>query len=147
MTPLEAKEKHSQVAIILAEDDPDDVMLTKEALAEVGIENTVHVVGDGEELLALLRGKTLAGLTNLILLDLNMPRKDGRDALREIKADPALKAIPVIVFTTSQQEEDISNCYKLGVNSYITKPVTFEALVTTMQCIGSYWLNTVKLPL
>ena len=151
MNALETKEKLEEIVLILAEDDPDDVLLTKEALEECGIFNPLKVVSDGEELLKLLREDTTVSQVNLkrslVLLDLNMPRKDGREALREIKTDPTLKAIPVIVLTTSQQAEDISNSYQLGVNSYITKPVSFEGLVSTMQTISSYWLQTVKLHL
>lgn len=126
-------------------------MLAREALAESRLANYLHLVRDGEELMDYLyrRGKysDQAPRPGLILLDLNMPRKDGREALREIKADPELRQIPIVVLTTSKAEEDIYRSYDLGANSFITKPVTFSALVEVMRTIGKYWFEMVELPL
>ena len=140
------------ITILLADDDEEDRMLTSEALAESRVSNDLRFVGDGEELLDYLynRGqyaeRDSAPAPGLILLDLNMPRKDGREALREIKADPDLRRIPVIVLTTSKAEEDIYRTYDLGANSFITKPVHFHALVDVMKEIGKYWIEIVELP-
>jgi CheY-like chemotaxis protein len=140
------------IAILLADDDPDDCLLAREALAESHLMNDLYVVGDGEELLDFLRHQgeyadpAAAPRPGLILLDLNMPRKDGREALREIKSDPALRRIPVVVLTTSQAEEDIYRTYDLGVNSFISKPVTFDGLVKVMKHLGRYWFEIVELP-
>lgn len=141
------------ITILLADDDADDRMLTREALKESRLVNDLRFVEDGEELLDYLshRGKYAdpqsAPRPGLILLDLNMPRKDGREALREIKADPALRSIPIVVLTTSKAEEDIYKTYDMGVNSFITKPVTFEGLVSVMKALGRYWFEIVELPL
>jgi two-component system, response regulator len=138
--------------MLLADDDPDDRLLTREALRETRLANALHEVVDGEELLDYLRHRgryadpSLAPRPGLILLDLNMPRKDGREALAEIKRDPALRQIPVVVLTTSQAEQDILCTYDLGVNSFISKPVTFEGLVEVMKILGRYWLQIVELP-
>ena len=126
-------------------------MLTSEALAESRVANDLRFVTDGEELLDYLyqRGRWAteeAPKPGLILLDLNMPRKDGREALKEIKVDPDLRRIPVIVLTTSKAEEDIYRTYDLGANSFITKPVHFHALVDVMKEIGKYWIEIVELP-
>ena len=140
------------ITILIADDDPDDRELTRDALQECRLANDVHFVQDGEELLDYLnrRGayRNLAGtpLPGLILLDLNMPRKDGREALKEIKADPALRHVPIVVLTTSKAEEDILRTYDLGVNSYVTKPVTFGSLVETIKVLGKYWFEIVELP-
>jgi CheY-like chemotaxis protein len=139
------------VAILMADDDADDRLLAKDALAECKLNNELHFVENGEELLDFLnrRGK-YAGSTlpkpGLILLDLNMPRKDGREALREIKQDPELRKIPVVVLTTSKADTDISKIYDLGANSFISKPVTFDSLVNVMKIISNYWLGIVELP-
>jgi CheY-like chemotaxis protein len=139
------------VAILMADDDADDRLLAKDALAECKLNNELHFVENGEELLDYLnrRGK-YAGSTiprpGLILLDLNMPRKDGREALREIKLDPELRKIPVVVLTTSKADTDISKIYELGANSFISKPVTFDSLVNVMKIISNYWLGIVELP-
>ena len=136
----------------MADDDADDRMLTRDALKESRLVNDLRWVEDGEELLDYLkrRGKYTddenAPRPGIILLDLNMPRKDGREALKEIKADPDLRDIPVVVFTTSKAEEDIYRTYKLGVNSFITKPVTFDNLIQVMQTLGKYWFEVVELP-
>jgi len=140
------------VVILMADDDEDDRMLAQDALKESHLMNDLRTVGDGEELLEYLqrRGKYSeegsAPRPGIILLDLNMPRKDGREALKEIKADAELRDIPIVVFTTSQAEEDIYRSYKLGVNSFITKPVTFESLIQVMQTLGKYWFEVVELP-
>lgn len=139
------------ITILMADDDPDDRVLTKDALEENRLANDLHFVEDGEELMDYLyqRGKyddTNSPRPGLILLDLNMPKKDGREALAEIKADPKLKQIPVIVLTTSKAEEDILKTYDLGVSSFITKPVTFEDLVYVTKAIGTYWFGIVELP-
>lgn len=147
------KGRRTTVTILMADDDEDDCMLAREALAESRLANALYLVRDGEELMDYLnqRGKytdlNLAPRPGLILLDLNMPKKDGREALREIKADPQLKHIPVVVLTTSKAEEDIYRSYELGANSYITKPVTFASLVEVMRTIGKYWFEIVELPL
>jgi len=140
------------ITILLADDDPDDRKLTHDAFNENRLANEFHTVEDGEELMEYLhrRGK-YADLKNtplpgLILLDLNMPRKDGREALKEIKADPDLRRIPIVVLTTSKAEEDILRSYDLGVNSYVTKPVTFKSLVELIKVLGRYWFEVVELP-
>jgi CheY-like chemotaxis protein len=140
------------ITIVLADDDPDDRKLTQDAFAENRLANILHCVEDGEELMDYLhrRGKFASrrgeALPGLILLDLNMPRKDGREALKEIKADPELRRIPIVVLTTSKAEEDILRTYDLGVNSYVTKPVTFKSLVELIKVLGRYWFEVVELP-
>lgn len=140
------------IVILLADDDEEDRMLAADALEESRVVNDFRFVEDGEELLDYLyhRGRYSEAHTSptpgLILLDLNMPRKDGREALREIKADPDLRRIPVVVLTTSKAEEDIYRTYDLGANSFITKPVSFEGLVAVMSEIGRYWIEIVELP-
>lgn len=137
---------------MIADDDPDDRLLAKEAFLENHLENELFFTEDGEDLLDFLyrrnkyEGKNLP-LPDLILLDLNMPKKDGREVLMEIKQHPQLKRIPVIVLTTSQADEDIIGTYDLGVNSFITKPVTFEALVDVVKEMGNYWFRLVSLPI
>ena len=140
------------ITILLADDDPDDRQLTRDAFAQNRLANELHTVEDGEELMDYLhrrgkhenlRNKPLPGL---ILLDLNMPRKDGREALKEMKADPILRRIPIVVLTTSKAEEDILRSYDLGVNSYVTKPVTFKSLVELIKVLGQYWFEVVELP-
>jgi CheY-like chemotaxis protein len=136
----------------MAEDDPDDRLLIKEALVESQLVNPIQFVGNGEELLDYLnrrgqyRNRRRFPRPGVILLDLNMPKKDGREALQEIKADPKLRQIPVVVLTTSTAEEDIVRTYDLGANSFISKPVTFEGLVKVMKSLGHYWLEIVELP-
>ena len=143
------KMERRSVTILLAEDDPDDRMLVADAVAEGRLVNELRCVEDGEELMDYLhqRGKhASAPRPGLILLDLNMPKKDGREALREIKADPSLRQIPVVVLTTSKAEEDIFRSYDLGANSFVTKPVTFQSLVELMKTLNRYWLEIVELP-
>lgn len=147
-----SNKKHRTVVILIADDDAEDRLLVREAMEESRIANRLAFVEDGEELLDYLnnRGKYADKhrypTPGLILLDLNMPRKDGREAMKEIKADPHLRVIPIVVLTTSKAEEDILRTYDLGVNSFITKPVTFAALVDIMQTIGKYWFEIVELP-
>ena len=146
------KKEGKMITIVLADDDPDDRKLTQEAFMENRLANDFHTVEDGEELMDYLRrrGKYESlrnePLPGLILLDLNMPRKDGREALKEIKADPDLRRIPIVVLTTSKAEEDIIRSYDLGVNSYVTKPVTFKSLVELIKVLGRYWFEVVELP-
>jgi CheY-like chemotaxis protein len=140
------------IVILVSDDDLEDCMLVRDALEESRVVNDVRFVHDGEELLDYLyrRGRYENPETSphpgIILLDLNMPRKDGREALMEIKNDPSLRKTPVVILTTSKTEEDICRSYDLGVNSYIAKPVTFEALVDAMGTLGRYWLEIVELP-
>ena len=140
------------INILVADDDPDDRMLIEEAFEENRLANSLSFCVDGEDLLDYLyrRGKWADPATSprpgLILLDLNMPRMDGREALTRVKADPKLAKIPVVVLTTSKQEEDILRTYGLGVNSFITKPVTFEGLLRVTQVLTSYWVEIVQLP-
>ncbi len=140
------------ITILMADDDPDDRLLTSDALTEARLINDVRFVENGEELLDYLRrvGKFAppadAPRPGLILLDLNMPRKDGRAVLAELKQDADLRTIPVVVLTTSKDDEDVYRSYDLGVNSYIVKPVTFEALVDILQTLEKYWFEIVELP-
>jgi CheY-like chemotaxis protein len=140
------------ITILMADDDADDRMMAREAFEESHLANDLRFVEDGEELMDYLkrRGRYADPVSSprpgLILLDLNMPRKDGREALREIKADPALKSIRVVILTTSKAEEDIYRTYDLSAASYITKPVTFERLVEVIKTLGKYWLEIVELP-
>lgn len=134
----------SRVPIVVADDDPEDRQLIKEALQESRLLNELVFVKDGEELMAHLESSESP--PGLILLDLNMPKKDGCETLKEIKSHPKLKQIPVVVLTTSKAEEDIYRTYNLGVNSFVTKPVTFTALVDTMKDLGRYWFEIVELP-
>ncbi|HZY82005.1 MAG TPA: response regulator [Cyclobacteriaceae bacterium] len=143
--------KLNTINILMADDDPDDRILMKEALEENNLPSNIHFVEDGKELLDYLhrRGQFAKKETfkpGLILLDLNMPKMDGREALRLIKSDPLLRRIPVVVLTTSKAEEDVFKTYDLGVNSFICKPVKFEELVQITKEIGIYWFSTVALP-
>lgn len=135
--------------ILVADDDEQDCMLTEDALRECNVPNPIHFVRDGVELMRYLRKEgeyAHAELPGLILLDLNMPRKNGHEALQEIKNDPKLRSIPVIILTTSESETDVLQTYELGSNSFITKPVTYSGLVEAMRVVGRYWLEVVKLP-
>jgi CheY-like chemotaxis protein len=140
------------ITILMADDDADDRDMARDAFAESHLANDLRFVEDGVELIDYLkqRGKyadpARAPRPGVILLDLNMPKKDGREALAEIKTDPAVQDIPVIILTTSKEEEDILRSYQLHANSYITKPVTFEALVQVVAELGKYWLEIVELP-
>jgi CheY-like chemotaxis protein len=145
-------ERRKPITIVIAEDDPEDRMLVEEAFIESHLANDLHFVADGEQLMDYLyrRGAyanpARAPRPGLILLDLNMPKKDGRTALQEIKADPTLRHIPVVVLTTSKAEEDIFRSYDIGGNSFITKPVTFTGLVEIVKAFGNYWFEIVELP-
>lgn len=138
--------------ILMADDDEDDRLLATEALAESRVSNELRCVEDGVELMDYLHRRGVyappasAPRPGLILLDLNMPRMDGREALREIKGDPSLRRIPVVVLTTSRADEDIARSYDLGANSYIPKPVTFDGLVEVVRALGRYWIEIVELP-
>ena len=138
--------------ILMADDDDDDRLLAQDALSESNVPGDLHFVHNGEELLDYLfhRGNYAQAATaprpGLILLDLNMPLKDGREALREIKADPDLRRIPVVVLTTSKADTDVGAIYELGANSFISKPFQFDALVSVMKVLGQYWFDTVELP-
>ncbi len=140
------------VTILMADDDPDDRKLTREAFEENHLANELRFVEDGEELLDYLnrRGKysdpASAPWPSILLLDLNMPRKDGREALQELKKDPRFRGIRVVIMTTSKAEEDVVRSYNLSAASYITKPVTFERLVEVVRTLGKYWLEIVELP-
>ena len=145
-------ETAKQDVILLADDDSDDRLLVRDAIADCGWDGDLRCVENGEELLDYLlrRGKyaspASAPWPGVILLDLNMPRKDGREALREIKADANLRRIPVVVLTTSKAEMDVAGLYDLGANSFISKPVQFEGLVTAMRAVQQYWFQMVQLP-
>lgn len=140
------------IVILMADDDADDRMLTRDALEESRVLNELRFVEDGEELMEYLtrKGKYANAADSprpgLILLDLNMPKKDGREALKEIKSDPNLRRIPVVIMTTSKAEEDIFRSYDFGASSFITKPVTFDRLVELMRTLGEYWVEFVELP-
>ena len=140
------------VSIVVADDDSDDREMIREAMRENKVLNEVIFVEDGEQLLNYLHregkyvDKEKFPRPGIILLDLNMPKKDGREALREIKSHPDFKRIPVVILTTSNSDEDILRMYNLGVNCFITKPVTFESLVNVIKTLGKYWFEVVELP-
>jgi CheY-like chemotaxis protein len=141
-----------RITILIADDDAEDRMMIKDALEENRLANDLRFVEDGEDLMDYLtsqgkyRGTESSPKPGLILLDLNMPKKDGREALKEIKNNPELRGIPIVVLTTSKTEEDVYRTYDLGVNSFITKPVTFESLVSITKDLGRYWFEIVELP-
>ena len=137
------------IEILLVEDNPGDVRLTEEALRQGKVRNNLNVAADGVEAVAFLRRQgryARAPRPDLILLDLNLPRKDGREVLAEIKADVGLRKIPVVVLTTSQAEEDVLKAYGLNANCYVTKPVGLEQFVAVVNSIEDFWLTIVKLP-
>ena len=140
------------ITIVVADDDPDDRMMIEEAFEENRLKNNLAFVEDGEQLINYLKcegeyaGTKRRNPVGVILLDLNMPRMDGREALKIIKSDPELQRIPVVVLTTSKEEEDILRTYDLGVSSFITKPVTFDTLVEVVKVVGKYWFEIVALP-
>ena len=134
---------------LLVEDNPGDVRLTQEALKSHKVQNNLHVVTDGEEAMAFLRkqGKYKdAPRPDIILLDLNLPKKDGREVLAEIKSDQNLKTIPVVIISSSEAEQDIIKSYDLNANCYVTKPVNFDQFIKVVQSINEFWLTIVKLP-
>jgi chemotaxis family two-component system response regulator Rcp1 len=137
------------VQILLVEDSPGDVSLTREAMLSARVTNELHVVGDGEEALSFLRrgsGFEHCERPDLVLLDLNLPKKGGREVLQEMKSDHDLKHIPVIVLTTSEDEVDILQSYRLHANAYVTKPIAFSAFLETLQQLEGFWLQVVRLP-
>ena len=137
------------VEILLAEDNPGDVMLTKKALEQGKLANNLHVVTDGVEALQFLRQDGEYAdepRPDLVLLDLNMPRKDGKDVLRELRDDDDLRRIPVVVLTSSESEEDIARSYELNANAYLTKPVDFDGFIEIVNRMESFWFKVVKLP-
>ncbi|MCU1454564.1 MAG: response regulator [Acidimicrobiales bacterium] len=138
-----------QIEILLVEDDPGDVLMTREALAGSAMISALHVVSDGEAALHFLRREAPyadAARPGLVLLDLNLPRVDGRQVLAEIKADPDLRRIPVVVLTTSQSEEDVLRSYELHANAYITKPVDFDQFVDVVRRVDDFFTSVVRLP-
>ncbi len=140
------------ITILMADDDQDDCLLVRDAFIQSRLANDLHFVANGEDLMDYLHRRGAYAdreqypRPGVILLDLNMPRKDGREALHEIKSDPDLRSIPVVVLTTSKAEEDIVRSYNTGANSFITKPVTFEGLVDLIKSLGEYWFEIVELP-
>ena len=132
------------IVVLLVEDDPGDVVLIQEAFEHNKVRNRLHVVGDGVEAMAFLRDG--GERPDLILLDLNLPRKDGREVLEEVKGDPALRSIPVVVLTTSKAEEDILRSYDLHANAYVTKPVDFGRFIEVVRQIDEFFVTVVKLP-
>ena len=149
---MEGNGKRKPITILMADDDDEDRMMTKKAWDNSRLANDLRFVEDGEELMEYLgrRGEYADPVSSprpgLILLDLNMPKMDGREALREIKSTPELRRIPIVVLTTSKAEEDIFRSYDLGANSFISKPVTFDRLVAIIQQIGTYWFELVETP-
>jgi chemotaxis family two-component system response regulator Rcp1 len=139
----------SAIEILLVEDNPGDVRLTREALKESTTPNHLWVARDGEEAMAALRNEghyTETPRPDLVLLDLNLPRKDGREVLQEMKVDPSLRRIPVVVLTTSESEKDVLRAYDLHANCYVVKPVDFEQFTAVVRTIESFWMTVVKLP-
>lgn len=137
------------IEVLLVEDDPGDVLMTREAFEEHKLRNNLHVVSDGVEALSFLRQEgeyADVPQPDLVLLDLNLPRKDGREVLAEIKADPQLRRTPVVVLTTSEAEEDVLRSYDLHANAYVTKPVDFERFIDVVRRIDSFFVTVVKLP-
>jgi CheY-like chemotaxis protein len=142
----------SKTIVLVADDDDDDRMFTKEAFDENFVQHEMYFVKDGVELLDYLKRRNqfadpaISPRPSIILLDLNMPKMDGKEALKEIKTDPQLRSIPIVMLTTSRSEQDIVKTYDLGVNCFITKPVSFTAFVEVTRTLGHYWFNVVKLP-
>jgi CheY-like chemotaxis protein len=146
---MSARTASQPIEVLLVEDNPGDVRLTREALKEGKVHNHLSVAADGVEALAFLRRQGRyadAPRPDLILLDLNLPKKDGREVLEEIKSDPALRTIPVVILTTSEAERDIARAYDLHANCYITKPVDLDQFITVVKSIEDFWFTIVKLP-
>ena len=140
---------NNPIEILLIEDNPADIRLTKEAFRAAGLHNTIHVVQDGATAMAFVRQTAPfqdAPRPDLILLDLNLPKKDGREVLKEIKVDPHTRTIPVVVLTTSDDEEDVLRSYDLHANAYLVKPIDVLQFITMIQSLESFWLSVVKLP-
>ena len=138
-----------QIEVLLVEDDPGDVLMTKEAFEDYKLKNQLHVVNDGAEAMAFLRQQgehVAAPRPDLVLLDLNLPRMDGREVLQAIKSDPGLASIPVVVLTTSEAEEDVLRSYSLHANAYVTKPVDFERFIQVVRQIDEFFVTVVRLP-
>ena len=147
---MAAGTKVEPVEILLVEDNPVDVMITKKAFSAGRVSNNLHVAEDGEEAMDFLykRGKySSAPSPEIILLDLNLPKKDGREILAEVKADPSLRRIPIVILTTSQDKEDIWRSYNLQANCFITKPVDMEQFTKALECLGEFWFSVVRLPI
>lgn len=136
----------ADAVIVVADDDEDDFVLIEKALRWVDIEIPVHRSHDGHQLLQTLRQNGFARRVLFILMDLNMPRKNGRETLRELKADSVLRSVPVIILTNSRSDKDAALCYELGANSFMFKPFSFQELVANMRALKSYWLETAELP-
>jgi CheY-like chemotaxis protein len=147
---MAAGTKVEPVEILLVEDNPVDVMITKKAFSAGRVSNNLHVAEDGEEAMDFLykRGKySSAPSPEIILLDLNLPKKDGREILAEVKADPSLRRIPIVILTTSQDKEDIWRSYNLQASCFITKPVDMEQFTKVLECLGEFWFSVVRLPI
>ena len=147
--PMTEDADYQMVDVLLVEDDAGDVLMTREAFEHYKIRNTLHVVTDGEQAIQFVRRKgefASAPRPGLIMLDLNLPRRDGLEVLAEIKADPELRVIPVVILTTSQAEEDIVRSYALHANAYVTKPVDFERFIEVIRQIDNFFITVVKLP-
>jgi CheY-like chemotaxis protein len=146
MNPID---RPDPIEVLLVEDDPGDVLLIREAFEDNKVANSLHVVADGVEALAFMRREGVhaeAPRPDLVLLDLNLPRKDGREVLAEVKSDAALRTIPVVVLTTSQAEEDVLRSYDLHANAYVTKPVDFDRFIGVVRQIDQFFVSVVKLP-
>ena len=146
---MKASTSGSLIEILMVEDNPADVRLTREAFKDAKVLNKMSVVGDGEAALAFLRRQGRyadAPRPDLILLDLNLPKKDGREVLEEIKSDPDLRRIPVVVLTTSEDQRDVLKAYDMHVNAYITKPVNLDQFMKIVEAVENFWLSVVKLP-
>lgn len=146
---LDGKKYMEEIFILIAEDDADDRFLLNAAFVENGFEDRLQFVENGVELLDFLQelsNDVNARMPGFILLDLNMPKKDGREVLKELKQNPVLKKIPVIIFSTTNNEQEMKRCYECGANSYITKPNSFEGLIKTVAVLRSYWIQTSQIP-
>ena len=146
---MSAQTPARQIEVLLVEDDPGDVLMTKEAFQDYKVKNQLHIVNDGVEAMAFLRKEgehADAPRPDLVLLDLNLPRMDGREVLEAIKSDPELTSIPVVVLTTSEAEEDVLRSYRLHANAYVTKPVDFERFISVVRQIDDFFVTVVRLP-
>src|SRR3954449_5539515 len=142
-------DQHTSIDVLLVEDDPGDVLMTREAFADNKVANTLYVVSDGVKAMEFLRKEgefADAPTPDLVLLDLNLPRMDGREVLAAVKEDPALRLIPVVVLTTSESQEDVLRSYSLHANAYVTKPVDFERFIEVVRQIDDFFVSVVKLP-